>query len=407
MHRILVEEKRWLPESRFLHALSFCMLLPGPEAMQLATYAGWLLHGLRGALVAGALFVLPGLVVMLAISALYATLGGLPPVEALFFGLKAAVLAIVIEALVRVARRALRSGALIAIAAAAFLALAAFGVPFPIVVAGAALAGMAASRALGARFLPDVAQAAGDRDDLPEREPPSWRAQAATVIALLAAWFLPLAALALLVGPGSTFVTLGVFFSGTSVVTFGGAYAVLAFVAQRAVEVHAWLLPGEMLDGLGLAETTPGPLVLVLVFVGFLAGYRHAGELAPLAGGLLGGLLTAWVTFVPCFLWILAGAPHVDRWRRHRAASAALSGVTAAVVGVILHLSVWFGLHVLFGEVRRVASGPVRMDVPVLATVDVQALGLAALATLALVRWKLPMPAVLIGAALLGLALRA
>ena len=405
MHRILVEEKRWLSETRFMHALSFCMLLPGPEAMQLATYAGWLLHGKRGALVAGALFVVPGLAVMLVISALYATVGDMPAMAALFFGLKAAVLAIVIEALVRVGRRALRSRMLVAFAAAAFVALALFRVPFPIVIAGAALAGILGARAMGERFAATPPAGEGDTE-LPMRPVRPWRAQVLTAFACLAAWFLPLGVLALIAGTNSTFLTLGLFFSGTSVVTFGGAYAVLAFVAQRAVEVHGWLMPGEMLDGLALAETTPGPLVLVLVFVGFLAGHRHAGSLTPLAGGLLGGLVAAWVTFVPCVMWILLGAPHVERLRRNRMATAALQGVTAAVVGVILHLALWFGLHVLFGQLHAVEAGPMRLDVPVPATLDVASLALAVLAAIALLRFKAPLPVVLLASALAGLAWR-
>ena len=399
MHRILVEEKRWIPEDRFLHALSFCMLLPGPEAMQLATYVGWLLHGVRGALVAGLLFVLPGLATLLALSALYAVFGQVPLAAGALLGLKAAVLAIVVEALLRVGRRALRGPALVAIAAAAFLALALFAVPFPAVVVAAAACGILGHRLLGARFAPAPV---ADPGALPEPRPGPAR-QAAVVAASLAAWFVPLLAVAAIFGRRSAFAELGIFFSQAAVVTFGGAYAVLAYVAQQAVEVHGWLRPGEMVDGLGLAETTPGPLVLVLVFVGFLAGFRDPAGLPALLGGLVGGLVAAWATFAPCFTWILAGAPHVERLRRHPALSSALQGVTAAVTGVMANLALWFALHSLFGATSRVEAGPVRLELPVPASLDPVAIVLAAGACVALLRFRVPLLAVIAACTALGL----
>ncbi|WP_134724956.1 chromate efflux transporter [Paracoccus luteus] len=348
MHRILVEERRWLGDDRFLHALNFCMLLPGPEAMQLATYVGWLMHGVRGALVAGGLFVLPGALSILALSIVYALWGGVGIVAGLFFGLKAAVLAIVVQAVVRIGRRALKTPALRAIAAASFLAIAALGVPFPVIVAAAALVGWLGQRARvpgltgtdgghgpAGSHVPDAGTVLGTAP------PPATAGALRAGGVALALWLAPVAALWLAM-PDSVFSHIALFFSQLAVVTFGGAYAVLAYVAQEAVTRFGWLAPGEMLDGLGLAETTPGPLIMVVQFVGFLAAFREAGGIG---AGIAGAALTTWVTFAPCFAWIFLGAPFIERLRRNRALAAALSAVTAAVVGVILNLAVWFGWH--------------------------------------------------------------
>ncbi|MFO7478990.1 MAG: chromate efflux transporter, partial [Methyloceanibacter sp.] len=353
MHRLLVEERRWIGEQQFLHALNFCMLLPGPEAMQLATYVGWRLHGTLGGLSAGLLFVLPGALIVLSLTIAYALYGQIPLVEAAFVGIKAAVLVIVIEALLKVARRALRGPYDIAIAAAAFVAIFFFAAPFPLLIAAAALIGYLLARAWpGPTPAPSVAP------------PPVPLSQTLKTAALwLAIWILPLLLLPVLFGRGHVTTDIALFFSKLAVVTFGGAYSVLAYMAQQAVEIYGWLSPGEMLDGLGLAETTPGPLILVTEFVGFLAGYRQGGE-PKLAFGLLGAAVTLWATFVPCFLWIFTGAPYVERLTSNPRLAGALAGVTAAVVGVILNLSLWFALHVLFGRVEAESYGPLRLWAP-------------------------------------------
>jgi chromate transporter len=399
MHRILVDEKKWIGEERFLHALNYCMLLPGPEAQQLAIYIGWLLHKTKGGLVAGALFVLPGFLAILGLSYVYVLFGKVPLVEGLFFGLKAAVLAVVIQAVVRVGSRALKNNVMRGMAVAAFLAIFFLDAPFPLIVLAAALIGFFAARAGSTAFRSGGGHGSGkgavvhDRDtalgeELPEHARPnlSWSLRISG--ALLALWLAPVAALVLALGPGDVFSRIATFFSQMAVVTFGGAYAVLAYVAQEAVETYGWLGPGEMLDGLGMAETTPGPLIMVTQFVGFLAAYRDAGGLNPLMAATLGAILTTWVTFVPCFLWIFAGAPFVERLRGNQALSAALSAITAAVVGVILNLAIWFAIHTLFGEVRAVRFGGGSFDVPVLDTVNVAALVLAVLAAVAVFRFK-------------------
>ncbi len=415
MHRILVEEKRWIGEARFLHALNYCMLLPGPEATQLVTYVGWLLHRTPGGIVAGALFVLPGFFVMLGLSALYAGYQKVPFVEALFFGIKAAVLAVVVEALLRIGRRSIRNRARAALAALAFVAIFLFHAPFPVVVLGAALIGLA-----GARIRPEwfadapghgtgkgkpVVDALIDENKLTHIDPTPARALKVTLV-WGALWFAPLAAIVLWLGVGHVLVEEGLFFSKMAVVTFGGAYAVLAYVAQQAVARYAWLAPGEMLDGLGMAETTPGPLILVLTFVGYLAAYRQGAPLSPLAGGMVGAFLTTWVTFVPCFLWIFLGAPYVERLRGNKWAAGALSAITAAVVGVVLNLAVWFALQVLFKAHNEWAGWGMRLDVPVLTSVDLPALILAGLSMLAMLRFKLGMAPVLAGAAAVGMGWR-
>jgi chromate transporter len=358
MHRILVDEKRWIGEQRFLHALSYCMLLPGPEAQQLATYIGWLLHGTRGGLVAGVLFVVPGFLAILALSVAYVLWHQHPLMEGVFLGVKAAVIALVIEALLRIGRRALTSRAAQALALLSFVALAVLKLPFPLIILAAGVAGFLRVRlGLGSFAAPRAAHENAPNASVPVIDTglltvvrPSARRSAQLLALWLPLWFIPVLLCAWLLGTGHVFTQLGVFFSKMAVVTFGGAYAVLAYVAQQAVERFAWLTPAQMLDGLGLAESTPGPLILVLQFVGFLAAYQAAGTDAPLLAGVLGALLTVWVTFVPCFLWIFLGAPYIEALRGNLALSSALAAITAAVVGVIANLALWFGTHVLFAR---------------------------------------------------------
>jgi chromate transporter len=415
MHEELVERRRWIDEQRFLHALNYCMLLPGPEAQQLATYIGWLMHGTRGGLAAGILFVLPGFAAILALSALYAGFGQVPSVAAVFFGLKAAVLAVVVEAVLRIGRRALGNRLMGGLAAVAFIAIFFFDVPFPVVVSGAGAFGF-----LGGHLRPDAfptgAKAGATASDSETaigrlaasgglaHTTPSARRALRVLVTCGVLWAVPLVALAAAFGRSSVFVQEGVFFSKAAVVTFGGAYAVLGYVAQRAVETYGWLHPGEMLDGLGLAETTPGPLIMVVQFVGFLGAYRASGPLSPMLAGLLGSLVTVWATFVPCFLWIFLGAPYIEALRSNRALRTALAAITAAVVGVILNLSLWFGLHVVFREVAVRHLGPLRLLVPALASVDVAAAALSMLAMLAMFRFKLGLPRTLALSAALGVA---
>jgi chromate transporter len=394
MHRELVDERRWISESRFLHALNFCMLLPGPEAQQLATYIGWLLHGWRGGLLAGMLFLLPGFLVILGLSAIYAVWGQTGLLDSAFMGLKAAVLVIVVEALIRVGRRSLKNTAMRAIAVAAFLALFAFAAPFPLVILTAALIGYAGFRLAPDRFS-GGAQHVGNLDrpavidaDHPGR-PASWRGSILAAVIWSAAWLLPFGLLSALGLGSSVYQDIGLFFSKMAVVTFGGAYAVLSYVAQEAAGHFHWLKPGEMLDGLGLAETTPGPLVLVLSFVGFIAGFREPGALPPLVGGMLGATLTTWVTFAPCFLWIFLGAPWIERLRANQALSGAMTAISAAVTGVIFNLALWFASHVLFARHIGVDTGPLRMNLPDPTSLDLVQLALTTLAAIALFRLKL------------------
>jgi chromate transporter len=415
MHRIVVAEKRWIGERRFLHALNYCMLLPGPEAQQLAVYLGWLLHGTRGGVVAGTLFVIPGFVSILALSFVYALLGGVAVVEGLFFGLKAAVLAIVLQAAVRIGSRVLANRAMLAVTAAAFTAIFVFDVPFPLIILTAAaigyIAGSARMRAVPVGSGHDDPHGTGLSDaesalgaGVPPHARPSLAWSATVSGVLLVLWLGPVAALYLLLGQDHVFTTIAVFFSQMAVVTFGGAYAVLAYVAQEAVQHYAWLAPGEMLDGLGMAETTPGPLIQVVQFVGFMGAFRDPGSLPPTVAASLAAILTTWVTFVPCFLWIFLGAPFVESIRGHRALAAALAVITAAVVGVILNLAVWFALHVLFGDVRSVEMLGMRLDVPVWGTVDVPSLLLTAAAVLAVFRFRIGVPMVLAASAAVGVA---
>ncbi len=375
MHRLLVDERKWLPEDRFLHALNFCMLLPGPEAMQLATYAGWLMHGWRGGLAAGLLFVMPGALVVLALAAGYAAFGGVPLVEAVFFGVKAAVLAIVIEALLRIAKRALHNALDWMIAGGAFAAIFFLNLPFPLIVLGAAVIG----------FLFLAKAKTGDHTDPSSR--PSWSRTAGTIGLWLAIWFTPLIGIAAALGPDHLLAQVALFFSKLAVVTFGGAYAVLAYMTQQAVEAYGWLTTGQMLDGLGLAETTPGPLILVTQFVAFLAGYQTEGGRFLL--GLAAALVALWSTFTPCFLWIFAGAPYIERLRGAPRLAGALAAITAAVVGVILNLSLWFGLHVVFANLEERDVGPLRLLVPELATLDWAAAALVLLAAVTVFKFRL------------------
>lgn len=383
MHRELVDERPWLTEQQFLNALSFCMLLPGPEAMQLATYAGWRLRGVTGGLIAGGLFVLPGACVILALSLIYAWLGDVPLIQALFLGVKAAVVVIVIEALLKVAKRALKGRDHWIIAALSFVGIFALHLPYPFIIAAAAAWGALTS--------------GGTR----EAPPPRVKANTGRTIAIwLALWLTPVAALW---ASGATFLTeVALFFSKLAVVTFGGAYAVLAYMTQEVVQDYGWLTTSQMMDGLGLAETTPGPLILVTQFVGFLAGDGAGGTSLALAAAAL----TLWVTFVPCFLWIFAGAPYIEWISAQPRLSGALTAITAAVVGVIANLSIWFATHVFFGVVGELTFGPLRLIVPDPATLHLGALALAILSGVLILRLKWSLPATLCIAALGGLALQ-
>jgi chromate transporter len=415
MHRIIVEEKRWIGETRFLHALNYCMLLPGPEAQQLAIYIGWLMHKTKGGLVAGILFVLPGVAAIMALSWIYAIFGNVGSVQALFFGLKAAVLAIVLEAVVRVGSRALKNRTMVGLAAAAFVAIFFFHVPFPIIILVAAMIGFCGARAGLTAFLAGGGhgkvggQQLADADSLlgegvPEHARPNlaWSLKTGGILLLL--WLVPVAGLVFLAGAENVFAQISMFFSKMAMVTFGGAYAVLAYVAQQAVGTYGWLRPGEMLDGLGMAETTPGPLIMVTQFVGFMGAFRTPEGLNPLLAGTLGGLLTTWVTFTPCFLWIFVGAPFIEALRGNKALSAALATITAAVVGVILNLAVWFALHVLFGKLRETHALGMTLDIPVAASINLPSLLLTAGAMLAVFRYKVGMLKVLAACSAIGLA---
>lgn len=397
MQRTLVEEKRWIGQQRFNHALSYCMLLPGPEAQQLAIYIGWLLNGTRGGLVAGTLFVLPGVAAMLGLSAAYVGWGDTTLVTGLFAGLAPAVLAIVAQAVIRIARRSLAHPALIGIAVAAFLALAVLTVPFPVVIVAAAVAGWLLHRIRPEAITTKPANGADTGpapvipDDVLHHDPPSHRRTIKVLTIGLLAWAIPVVAVIVFTGPSSVFTTQGLFFSGTALVTFGGAYAVLSFVAHQAVQTYGWLTPGEMVKGLALAETTPGPLIMVVQFVAFLGAYRAPGDLNPWVAATLGAVLTVWVTFTPCFLFIFLGAPYIERLRGNRAISAALTGITAAVVGVIANLAVYFTIHTLFAATHPLAWGPIRLDIPQPAGIQPFALVLAAAAFLMIftLRWSI------------------
>ena len=371
MHRILVDEKKWIDEPRYLHALNFCMLLPGPEAQKLATYVGWLLHGVRGGLAAGILFVLPGALVMLGFSLMYVLGRGVPAVEGALFGIKAAVLVIVVDALLRIGRRALKTRLLVALAGLAFVGIFFFDLPFPLIVAAAGAIGFATT--------------------VKTREPSAsapglWRQAARAAAVGTALWVTPVVAVVLVFGAGHVLFDIAAFFSKLAVVSFGGAYALLAYMAQQAVEAYGWMSAPEMVDGLGLAETLPGPLIKVTQFVGFLAAWRHPAPFTPLGAGVLGAALTTWVTFALPMMLIFAGAPFVEQLRSNQRLSGALAAVTAAVVGVILNLTIWFALHVLFARVEEARAGPLRWYAFDPASVDLWALGLAAVAGVLMLR---------------------
>ncbi|MCA1489458.1 chromate efflux transporter [Sinorhizobium alkalisoli] len=414
MHRILVDEKRWIGEHRFLHALNYCMLLPGPEAQQLAVYIGWLLHRTAGGLVAGTLFVLPGFLAILGLSYIYAAFGNVTVVEGLFFGLKAAVLAVVVHAVFRIGGRALKNRLMIGIAAAAFVAIFFFRVPFPLIILAAGVFGYVGGRSGSPLFRIGGGHKAGsspvlkDEDSLLGEEIPaharpnlSWSLRVSAVF--FALWLVPLMLLTAFLGVDDVFTKIGLFFSQMAVVTFGGAYAVLAYVAQEAVQHYGWLEPGEMLDGLGMAETTPGPLIMVVQFVGFMGAYRDPGSLNPMTGATLAAILTTWVTFVPCFLWIFLGAPFIERLRNNVALTGAMSAITAAVVGVILNLAVWFGLHTLFAEVVAWRLGWLALDVPDPSSLVLPSLVLTAAAAVAIFRFRASIIATLLACAVAGL----
>jgi chromate transporter len=416
MHRILVEERRWVSESRFMHALNYCMLLPGPEAQQLATYIGWLMHRTRGGIMAGGLFILPGMIAIMALSIVYAEWGQVGFVGAAFFGLKAAVLSIVVEAVIRIGRRSLKSRPMQALAAAAFVAIFFFAVPFPVIIVAAGLIGFFAARAGVPAFMGAVghgkAKTGPDGESLlgeamPDHALPSAPRALRIAAFWLALWLTPTIAVSLMAGTGDVFTLIAVFFSKMALVTFGGAYAVLAYIAQEAVTTFHWVTPSEMLDGLGMAETTPGPLIMVLQFVGFMAAFRAPGLFPPLLAGALGGLLATWVTFTPCFLWIFVGAPYIEHLRGKKLLTGALSAITAAVVGVVLNLAVWFSVHAMFRVTVPQRGFGLRFDVPVLASLDVWNLLLATGAAVAIFRFKLGMIPTLALACVAGVALHA
>ncbi len=409
MHRLLVDELKWVSEKRFLHALNFCMLLPGPEAQQLTIYLGWLLHRVRGGVVAGVLFVLPGALTVLVLSMVYVTYQQAMAVNSIFFGVKAAVLAIVTTALWRLARKILRNKFLVSITLSAFFASFVFAVPFPIVIVGAALA---------AYFFGEAPVQTDGLDEDAEGRAIDSRIAAggspkphqALFIAVFCAclWLVPVALLYRWLGAGNVYVQEAMFFSQVAVVTFGGAYAVLSYMAQQTVGHFGWLSAGEMLDGLGMAETTPGPLIMVTQFVGFMGAYRSPGVLDPMMAGCLGALVTTWVTFAPCFLWIFLGAPYIEALRGNRMLAVALTGITAAVVGVVLNLAIWFGLRVMFDDLADVtlpSLGVITVSVPVLSSFDPLASAIIAGALLAITRFGVGMIKVLAVSAATGLAL--
>jgi chromate transporter len=392
MHRILVDEKKWVEEQRYLHALNFCMLLPGPEAQKLATYVGWLLHGVRGGLAAGILFVLPGALVMLGVSLLYVMGQGIPVVEGALFGIKAAVLVIVVEALIRIGKRGLKTRLLIGLAAAAFAGIFFLDLPFPLIVAAAAAIGY---------YSTPLSSAA-----VPAAAPGRWSSFFRSLLVGLVLWVAPIALVLATLGKAHVMFDIGAFFSKLAAVSFGGAYALLAYMAQEAVQTYQWMSAPEMVDGLGLAETLPGPLIKVTQFVGFLAAYRDPLPFSPVTAGVLGSALTTWVTFAFPMLLIFALAPFVEALRGNPRLSGALAAVTAAVVGVILNLTLWFALHVLFGRVEEVRSGPLRAYVPELATLDWKAAALAALAALLMLRLHRGLVETVAVMAALGILLR-
>ena len=395
MHKDLVEKKKWIGEDHFLQALNFCMLLPGPEAQQLTIYIGWLLHGIRGGIVAGVLFVLPSVFILLGLSWLYAALGHLPAVDAIFYGLKPAVAAIVAEAVLRIGKKSLKNEVLILLAALSFIGIYFLQIPFPAIILGAGLIGWLGSTLLPSKFVvtgktrTTAAEYVLHDASPTQDQQANWRHSLKVIAVCLPLWFMPVVALGFWRGWQDIFVKIGLLFSQAAMVTFGGAYAVLAYISQQAVGHYGWLRPEQMIDGLGLAETTPGPLIMVTQFVGYLAAYSHAAGLTPALAGLIGGLLATWVTFTPCFMWILVGAPYIEKLRKNVKLGAALSAITAAVVGVVLNLSVFFARHVLLPEGQGF---------------DWYALAAAIIAFVGMLRFKWGMIPVICGSALAGLA---
>ncbi|CAN5426049.1 chromate efflux transporter [soil metagenome] len=390
MHKLLVEEKKWVSEGDFLHALNYCMLLPGPEAQQLATYIGWLLHGFRGGLVAGGLFILPGFLSILVLSVVYVVYNDTLLIEGLFYGIKPAILAIVVGAVIKIGQRALKTNAMYLIAILAFVGIFFFNVPFPFIVLTAGLIGFVGGRINEQQFYVVKGHTEVGDTSRPNKKPSFWGTVGMAAF-WGALWIIPILLLILFLGVENIFVEEALFFSKTAVVTFGGAYAVLAYISQKAVETYGWLRPGEMLDGLGMAETTPGPLIQVVQFVGFMGAYRFPGTLDPLVAGIIGSVVVTWVTFIPCFLFIFTGAPYIEYFRGNKSMSTALSGITAAVVGVILNLAIWFSLHTLFGSHYDYSHGPVSLSVPVFSSIDWYATGIAVLAFVVYFGFKLDM----------------
>jgi chromate transporter len=395
MQTELVEKKKWISQSRFLHALNFCMLLPGPEAQQLAIYIGWLLHKIRGGIVAGAFFVIPSIFVLWTLSYIYAAFGSLPWIAAIFYGLKPAVTAIVLFAVIRIGRKALKSFVMWALAVIAFVAIYFFKVPFPVIVLGAGIVGFIGGQLWENKFSnasghgdDEKLSVISDEQESPPHTKPSLPRAVVISVVCLALWLAPTFATGAFRGWDSTLFKEGLFFNKAAVVTFGGAYAVLPYVAQQALFHYGWLKPGQMMDGLGLAETTPGPLIMVLQFVGFMGAWQHPEGLPPLLAATLGALLTTWATFTPCFLWIFVGGPYIEQLRGNKKLTAALSAVTAAIVGVILNLAVWFGLHVFF---------------PNAGVIDWFAIVLCVAAFVAMLRYKIDIIPVVLGSGVLGL----
>jgi len=395
MHTELVEKKRWISESRFLHALNYCMLLPGPEAQQLAIYVGWLLHRTIGGIVAGAFFVIPSIFILWTLSYVYVEFGKVFWISSIFYGLKGAVTAIVAAAVLRIGRRVLKNEVMWLIAGAAFVAIFFFRVPFPLIILAAGLIGFAGGKLLPAKFLvigppANATQQSqvNDSIEVVEHTKPSWTRAIKIIVVCLTLWWLPVLAVGVWAGWDHTLFHEGVFFSKAAMVTFGGAYAVLPYVAQQAAENYQWLRPGQMMDGLGLAETTPGPLIMVVQFVGFLGAWNQPMGLPRLTAATLGALLTTWVTFVPCFLWIFLGAPHIEQLRGNTKVTSSLSAVTAAVVGVVLNLAVWFAIHTMFPNGQ---------------TIDWFLLILSVACFLVMVRWKWDIIPVVLLSAVAGL----
>jgi chromate transporter len=395
MHTELVEKRKWISEARFLHALNYCMLLPGPEAQQLATYVGWLLHKTWGGIVAGVFFVIPSIFILWTLSYIYVAFGNIAWIAAIFYGLKPAVLAIVAAAVIRIGRRALKNEVMWILAGAAFIAIFFLHIPFPLMIFSAALIGFGGGKWKREKFLVIRDHGKGTNDSVlddssavPEHAKPSWKRALRVCVTWTLLWWAPVLWLSFWLGSSHTVVREGVFFSIAAMVTFGGAYAVLPYVAQQAVQHYGWLSAGQMLDGLGLAETTPGPLIMVTQFVGFVGAWNNPGQLPPILAATLGALVTTWATFVPCFLWIFLGGPHIEQLRGNEGVSTALSAVTAAVVGVVLNLAVWFGLHVIF---------------PAANTVDWFAVVLSVAAFVGMTRWKWDIIPVVFGAGCVGL----